>query len=302
MKKIKTKKQLKTKKFKKGFTLVELLAVIVILSLVSGITLVSILPIVKNARQKAFELSAQTAADYLEKQYQLKQLGIGLSELNYIPTREDNGDYSIHHELLRWSTTGYSPTSGKGLCRYEEKYQSDKAISSQIHQIDYEPCIDNEEHSCAKNYDLYMTAQDITKAGLKPENYVAGTWYINKTTGRACVKLYAYTNEIKNQTFIDEKFRNPNGNSTYKTILMSKTIQNLNKTDSVGEFYDTKPIISVGETTKLDKIPGLSTTIDETYKTEKDSESITLCINVSGYSETKKVMGFYSVAQSSGCK
>ena len=52
---------------KRGFTLVELLAVIVILAIVMGITLVTVLPTLKNSRQKAFELTAQTAADYLEK-------------------------------------------------------------------------------------------------------------------------------------------------------------------------------------------------------------------------------------------
>ena len=60
---------------KKGFTLVELLAVIVILAIVVGITLVTVLPTLKNARQEAFELTAQTAADYFEKQYQLYLIG-----------------------------------------------------------------------------------------------------------------------------------------------------------------------------------------------------------------------------------
>ena len=60
---------------RKGFTLVELLAVIVILAIVVGITLVTVLPTLKNARIKAFELTAQTAADYFEKQYQLYLIG-----------------------------------------------------------------------------------------------------------------------------------------------------------------------------------------------------------------------------------
>ena len=56
---------------RKGFTLVELLAVIVILAIVVGITLVTVLPTLKKSRQEAFKLTAQTAADYVEKQYQL---------------------------------------------------------------------------------------------------------------------------------------------------------------------------------------------------------------------------------------
>ena len=56
---------------RKGFTLVELLAVIVILAIVVGIALTTVLPTLKKSRQSAFELTAQTAADYYEKQYQL---------------------------------------------------------------------------------------------------------------------------------------------------------------------------------------------------------------------------------------
>ena len=60
---------------RKGFTLVELLAVIVILAIVVGITLVTVLPTLKESRQEAFDLTAQTAADYLEKEYQLYAVG-----------------------------------------------------------------------------------------------------------------------------------------------------------------------------------------------------------------------------------
>ena len=60
---------------RKGFTLVELLAVIVILAIVVGITLVTVLPTLKKSRQDAFEITAQTAADYLWKQYELYSIG-----------------------------------------------------------------------------------------------------------------------------------------------------------------------------------------------------------------------------------
>ena len=109
---------------RKGFTLVELLAVIVILAIVVGITLVTVLPTLKNSRQQAFEVTPQTAADYLEKQYQMSLIG----------------------------TVGFTiPITATAI-----------------------------------------TAQQLKDAGLKPENYVYGTWFI-QTNGRACVKLYAST-------------------------------------------------------------------------------------------------------------
>jgi len=76
---------------RKGFTLVELLAVIVILAIVVGITLVTVLPTLKSSRQEAFELTAQTAADYLEKQYQLTLVGNvsgDTLEMTEIPTAD----------------------------------------------------------------------------------------------------------------------------------------------------------------------------------------------------------------------
>lgn len=60
---------------RKGFTLVELLAVIVILAIVVGIALVTVLPTLQQSREKAFQLTADTAADYYQKQYELYSTG-----------------------------------------------------------------------------------------------------------------------------------------------------------------------------------------------------------------------------------
>lgn len=113
---------------RKGFTLVELLAVIVILAIVVGITLVTVLPTLKKSRQEAFNVTAQTAADYLEKQYQLSLIG-------------EKTDVTV-------------PTSSRA-----------------------------------------MSQEDIEKAGLKAANYINATWYIQPTTGRACVSLTASTRD-----------------------------------------------------------------------------------------------------------
>lgn len=117
---------------RKGFTLVELLAVIVILAIVVGITLVTVLPTLKKSRQEAFNVTAQTAADFLEKQYQLSLIGT--------------------------ATSGNTLVIGKG--NFGSK---------------------DEPHT--------ITNDEYAAAGLKANNYSAGTWYINGDTGRACVKL-----------------------------------------------------------------------------------------------------------------
>ena len=122
---------------RKGFTLVELLAVIVILAIVVGITLVTVLPTLKKSRQQAFELSANTIAEYLEKQYQAQLIGEGIDVAVTIPIKNANGTMSTNNT---------------------------------------------------------MSSDDFKKAGVKPENYTSGTWYIDATTGRACVALTSNPN------------------------------------------------------------------------------------------------------------
>jgi len=139
---------------RKGFTLVELLAVIVILAIVVGITLVTVLPTLQKTRQDAFEVTAQTAADTIEKQYQLSLIG--------------------QETTLTKFGTSTSPVA--------------------------------------------FTAATIESVGLKPENYVAGSYYVNSTTGRACVVLYASTRAT--------------------ATLKSGAIYNLAGKAEAGEYYD----------------------------------------------------------------
>ena len=67
---------------RKGFTLVELLAVIIILAIVVGITIPAVLSTVNGAKTKAFHTAAETSADWLERQYQLYTIDSNSDGLN----------------------------------------------------------------------------------------------------------------------------------------------------------------------------------------------------------------------------
>lgn len=54
---------------RKGFTLIELLAIIVILAIIMVVTIPTVLSSMGTAREEMFQTSANTVADWVEKQY-----------------------------------------------------------------------------------------------------------------------------------------------------------------------------------------------------------------------------------------
>ena len=59
-----------------GFTLVELLAVIIILAIVVGITIPAVLTTINNTRVKAGVTAAESVADWVDRQYQTAVTGL----------------------------------------------------------------------------------------------------------------------------------------------------------------------------------------------------------------------------------
>ena len=70
----KPKKNKKSKK--KGFTLVELLAVIIILAIVVGITIPAVLTTTNKTKEKAFKTAAQSVANWVDRQYEVYSKGL----------------------------------------------------------------------------------------------------------------------------------------------------------------------------------------------------------------------------------
>ena len=69
---------------RKGFTLVELLAVIIILAIVVGITIPAVLRTTKKAKEKTFVVAADNTADWFDRQYQAITTGTGSLGMNKV--------------------------------------------------------------------------------------------------------------------------------------------------------------------------------------------------------------------------
>jgi type IV pilus assembly protein PilA len=98
-------------KNKKGFTLVELLAVIVILAVILTIAVPNVMKIVEKTRKDAFESTAammissaktQAAAynDYLPNSGECSVIKIDLLELENIDKDPDGGDYDLDNSYV----------------------------------------------------------------------------------------------------------------------------------------------------------------------------------------------------------
>lgn len=105
---------------RKGFTLVELLAVIVILAIVVGITLVTLLPTIEKSRKEGFDIAVEAVQKYIQDQVDMELIG-GLSTTGVAynsavaqATSGDKttgdvlkaaGDYDTNIEELKWTVT-----------------------------------------------------------------------------------------------------------------------------------------------------------------------------------------------------
>ena len=143
---------------RKGFTLVELLAVIIILAIVVGITIPAVLTTTNNAKKKAMTTAASSAADWVDRQYQVLSTGL---DSTGIATLDSN-----FNTVYGAKTTGESPVS----CMESTDGATITSTGS--------------TSGCNITNSSFITA-----AGLKSTNLSGMTVFINSSTGRSCVKL-----------------------------------------------------------------------------------------------------------------
>lgn len=159
---------------KKGFTLVELLAVIIILAIVVGITIPAVLTTTSSAKKKAFQTAANTMADWVDRQYQVYTTGIsadGIATLD--PTFED----ACLNQSYKCTGTRY--------IRLTKDFANAAGIKS-------------ENISVATTNGSYTATQSATSGCYS-------RIHINKDTGRSCVILISSITGDYNTTGSTEK-------------------------------------------------------------------------------------------------
>lgn len=153
---------------RKGFTLVELLAVIIILALVVGITIPVVLTTSNGAKRSVFKSSADSLAEWVKGQYDAISLaGLG-TEVSLTPEFKtlcgDDGTKCV----VTATTAGEN----------------------------------------TKTLRANANADFLTAAGLKPKNYYEFVVAIDGTTGVVCVKMSMsndgdyYYGSVGNDAFI----------------------------------------------------------------------------------------------------
>lgn len=139
----KNNKAKKTKK--KGFTLVELLAVIIILAIVVGITIPAVMTTLESTRKKAFQVAANSMADWVDREYSAYLAGGDTSGAGMLTLSEDFANLCLRK-------CGQDP------------YKDYNKSSSGVAYSDFNSCY------CTIRINA-LTADFVKAAGLKPANF-----------------------------------------------------------------------------------------------------------------------------------
>ena len=145
---------------RKGFTLVELLAVIIILAIVVGITIPSISNIINSSKNNALGTAVESASDYLTDQYAMMNVDFNSSSSEFRTAFQASptGEVEITGELLRQTglkdtnvakvTAELNTTTGKICVTVEEITTASEYYSTDFWGTDGKPKTGAKNSNC----------------------------------------------------------------------------------------------------------------------------------------------------------
>ena len=270
----------------KGFTLVELLAVIVILALIALIATPIILNVINDAKKQAAKDSAYGYMDAVEKY-------IVSSELEDESIQD--GRYSVEELNKKISVKGSTPDNGN----IEIK------------------------NSSVKSYDIGIDGYVVNNGEVKKvsttKSFKNGTAvYYNPETGNKCSKEAAKsTTGTKSGCMKWYVFNDKEGNATVNVILDHNTTANVayNSTGSnsemkevkkalendTGTWKNTARLITANEVAKITKHPTFNVNKENQDWFYLDSNNITLTVNSTNKSKYAWLFDYTNECTSYGC-
>ena len=271
----------------KGFTLVELLAVIVILALIALIATPIILNVINDAKKQAAKDSAYGYMDAVEKY-------IVSSELEDKSIQD--GRYSVEELNKKISVKGSTPDNGNIEIKNSSVKSYDIGIDGYV--------VRNgkvEKVSTTKSF------KNGTAVYYNPVSREKCTGYTeaNSTTGKnsGCMKWYVFNDKEGNATVNVILDHNTTANVSYNSTGNNSEMKEVKKAleNDTGTWKNTARLITANEVAKITKHPTFNVNKENQDWFYLDSNNLTLTVNSTNKSKYAWLFDYTNECTSYGC-